>query len=65
MEEVKGRPERAMQDMKLRRTIRWISGRLQEQAAADRVELINTAGLRFALNPKQEQFLHHMYLRAG
>jgi hypothetical protein len=54
-----------MQDMKLRRAIRWISGRLQEQAAADRVELINTAGLRFALNPKQEQFLHHMYLRAG
>lgn len=62
---VMGRLERAMQDEKLKRAIHWISECLQEQPGADRVDLIDTASRQFVLSPKQEEFLHHMYLKAA
>ncbi|HXZ44211.1 MAG TPA: hypothetical protein VEH53_05230 [archaeon] len=60
-----GRHERALQDMKLQRAIWWISDRLQDEATADRGALIDTASRQFGLSPRQEEFLHHMYLRAA
>ena len=60
-----GRHERALQDMKLQRAIRWISNRLQDEPAADRGALIDTASRQFGLSPRQEEFLHHMYLQTA
>jgi hypothetical protein len=58
------RHERALQDMKLQRAIRWISDRLQEDPLATRGSLIDAASREFGLSPRQEEFLHNMYLQA-
>jgi hypothetical protein len=58
-----GRPERALQDMKLQRAIRWISDRLQQEPTASRGVLIDAAGKQFGLSPRQGEFLHHMYMQ--
>ena len=58
-----GRPNRALQDMKLQRAIRWISNRLQEDPVASRGALIDAAGRQFSLSPRQEEFLEHLYLQ--
>ena len=60
-----GRYERALQDMKLQRAIRWISDRLQDEPMANRGSLIDAASREFGLSPRQEEFLHHMYLKAA
>ncbi len=57
------RPERALEDMKLQRAIRWISDSLQEEPTANRGMLIDAAGKEFGLSPRQEEFLDHMYLQ--
>ncbi len=56
------RQQRALQDMKLQRAIRWVSDRLQEEPGANRVTLIDAASQQFGLSPRQAEFLHHMYL---
>jgi hypothetical protein len=58
-----GRHERALQDMKLQRAIRWISDRLQENPTANRALLIDAASNQFGLSPRQEEFLQHMYFQ--
>jgi hypothetical protein len=57
------RHERALQDMKLQRAIRWISDRLQEDPVAKTGSLLDAASREFGLSPRQEEFLHHMYLQ--
>lgn len=60
-----GRHERALQDMKLQRAIRWISHRLQDDPTANRGALIDAASTQFGLSPRQEEFLHHMYIQTA
>jgi hypothetical protein len=55
--------QRALNDLRLQRAIHWISERLQEDPAAPRQPLVAAAGEEFALNPRQEEFIEHMYLR--
>ena len=53
---------RALNDLRLQQAIRWISDRLKEEPCAPRGLLIDVAGQEFALSPRQEEFLEHMYL---
>jgi hypothetical protein len=42
----------------LRRAMRWLSDRRQEDPAAPRPKLIEEAGLKFDLSPAEVQFLY-------
>ncbi len=57
------RQQRMLQDMKLQRAIRWISDELQADPLANRGLLVDVASREFGLSPRQEEFLHHMYLQ--
>jgi hypothetical protein len=50
-----------LQDMKLRRAIRWISEAVDETPDANRGEVIDRASQTFGLSPRQEEFLYRMY----
>ncbi len=54
-------PRRALQDYRLRQAIQWVSERLDEQPQADRGKLVNEAAWTYALSPRQEDFLYHLY----
>jgi len=49
------------QGEELRRAIKWISQRLQEQPELKLWPLINEATTRFDLNPRDAEYLIHFY----
>lgn len=49
---------------KLRRALRWVSERLQEQPERSRAALVDEAALRFDLAPKEAEFLLDFYRKA-
>jgi hypothetical protein len=48
----------------LRRALRWLDDRVQEEPAADRAKLVGDAAIRFDLNPAEEEFLLMNWLRS-
>jgi hypothetical protein len=45
----------------LRRAVKWISTRFQENSTADKIQVIHEAVFRFNLSPKEAEFLYQMY----
>ena len=45
----------------LRRAVRWISSRLDEDPAQDPKRLVNDATLRFDLTPREAEYLFEFY----
>jgi uncharacterized protein (DUF2344 family) len=48
-------------DEKLKRAVKWISDKLNENENLSKKTIINEACLRFNLDPKQSMFLFNFY----
>jgi hypothetical protein len=48
-------------DEKLKRAVKWISDKLNENENLSRRKIVNEACLRFNLDPKQSMFLINFY----
>ncbi len=49
----------------LRRAVRWISDQRQANPDADIKKLVEEAGLRFDLDPPDQEFLWHTMVQKG
>ncbi len=45
----------------LRRAVKWISAQLQQNANANKMQIVGEAVFRFNLSPKDAEFLYQLY----